>query len=314
MGGSSNPDFLAWVKAEIIKEFGLKDLGAAKQFLGVEFIRNLTMKEMWMHQSTYIATLLDDLRMANCNPAKTPMDANRLIFSAEPVLTDRHTEYQMLISKLLFLSICTHPDISYLVNSLAQHSSAPRQSNFDAIKCTLRYLKGTATLGLHYTAQINQGPFAPQGFLDSNWAGEKDRRSVSGYAWFYRTCLIDWGSKKQQCVVLSSTKAEYVALTTCIQSGIAIRSLTTQLKLEVPSLMIVMCDNKGVISLSSETSHQSRTKHIDIKYHFIRLHIENGTFEVVYVKSQDNCADILTKLLPIEPHQRIANLLGLASH
>jgi hypothetical protein len=92
--------------------------------------------------------------------------------------------------------------------------------------------------------------------------------------------------KKQQCVALSSTKAEYVALTTCIQSGIAICSLATQLKLEVPSPTIVMCDNEGAISLSSETSHQSRAKHIDIKYHFIRMHIQNGTFKVGYVKSQ----------------------------
>jgi hypothetical protein len=314
MGGSDSSDFLAWVKAEIMKEFGLKDLGAAKQFLGVEFIRDLARKELWMHQSTYITTLLDDLGMGNCNPAKTPMDVNRSDFSTEPVLADRRTEYQMLIGKLLFLSICTRPDISYTVNSLAQHSSAPRQSNFDAIKRTLRYLKGTATLGLHYSTQTKHEPFTPRGFSDSDWAGERDRRSVSGYAWFYGSCLIDWGSKKQQCVALSSTEAEYVALTTCIQSGIAIRSLANQLKLDIPPPTIVKCDNEGAISLSSETSHQSRAKHIDIKYHFIRLHVENGTFEIVYVKSRDNCADILTKPLPIEPHGRIASLLGLASH
>jgi hypothetical protein len=137
---------------------------------------------------------------------------------------------------------------------------------------------------------------------------------VSGYTWFYGDCLIDWGSKKQQCVALSSTEAEYLALTTCIQSGIAVCSLVKQLGREVLSPTIVRCDNEGAISLSSETSHQSRAKHIDIKYHFIRSHIEDGTFEVVYVKSQDNCADILTKPLPIEAHQRVVDLLGLASH
>ena len=124
--GSNNAEFLAWVILEIMKEFGLKDLGAVKQFLGVEFIRNMATKELWMHQSSYIANLLDDLGMKDCNPAKTPMDTNRPENVDEPVLTNRRTEYRTLISKLLFLSICTRPDISYAVNSLAQYSSAPR--------------------------------------------------------------------------------------------------------------------------------------------------------------------------------------------
>jgi hypothetical protein len=314
MGGSDSSEFLAWVKSEITKEFGLKDLGAAKQFLGVEFARNLTTKELWMHQTSYVQTLLEDLSMSDCNVAKTPMDTSRLDVNTEQVLPDRRTEYQTLIRKLLFLSICTRPDISYAVNSLAQHSSAPRQTCFDAVKRVLRYLKGTASLGLHYKAQTDLDHFIPRGYSDSDWAGEKDRRSVSGFVWFYGDCLIDWGSKKQQCVALSSTEAEYVALTTCIQSGIALRSLANQLGLNVPSPTCVKCDNEGAISLSSESSHQSRAKHIDIKYHFIRFHTESKTFEIVYVKSSDNCADILTKPLPIESHTRIVALLNLASH
>jgi hypothetical protein len=134
MGGSDNTEFLAWVKSEIMKDFGLKDLGAAKQFLGVEIVRDRAKKELWMHQRSYISTLLEDLGLTDCNPAKTPMDTNRSDVSAESVLTERRTEYQTLIGKLLFLSICTRPDISYAVNTLAQHSSAPRQSHFDAIK------------------------------------------------------------------------------------------------------------------------------------------------------------------------------------
>jgi hypothetical protein len=240
------------------------------------------------------------------------MDLTRPDISAEPTLTERCTEYQALIGKLLFLSICTRPDISYAMNTLAQHSSAPRQSCFDAIKWVVRYLKGTANLGLHYKAEIND--FAPKGYSDSDWAGEKDRRSVSRYMGFYGKCLIDWGSKKQQCMALSSTEAEYVALMTCIQSGISLRSLAGQLKLDVRTPMPLKCDNQGAISLSSETSHHSHAKHIDIKYHFIRSHVNEGTFEVSYVKSNDNCADVLTKPLLIKSHQRMVGLLNLSLH
>jgi hypothetical protein len=155
MGGSNSSKFLAWVKSEITKEFGLKDLGPAKQFLGVEIVRNLATKELWMHQASYIKNLLEELSMSDCNLARTPMDTTRCNSTTEPILTERQTEYQTLIGKLLFPSICTCPDISYTVNSLAQHSSAPRQPHFDAIKRTLRYLKGTADLGLHYKTRTN---------------------------------------------------------------------------------------------------------------------------------------------------------------
>ena len=137
---------------------------------------------------------------------------------------------------------------------------------------------------------------------------------MSGYTWFHGDCLIDWGLKKQQCVALSSTEVEYVALTTCIQAGIALRSLANQLGLDIPAPTTVRCDNEGAISLSSETSHHSRAKHIDIKYHFIRSHVESGTFEITYIKSSENCADILTKPLLADLHVHLMVLLNLTSH
>ena len=313
MGGSNSDAFLAWVKSEIMKEFGLKDLGPVKQFLGVEFVRNLASKELWMHQSSYIRTLLDDHDMSDCNPAKTPMDLARIDPGIDTAMPDRRTEFQTIIGKLLFLSICTRPDISYAVNSLAQHSCSPHAEHFTAIKRVLRYLKGTISLGLYYRADDTDSISALRGYSDSDWAGEKDRRSVSGYAWFYGKCLVDWGSKKQHCVALSSTEAEYVALTTCLQSGLALRSSITQINQSVSSPSITRCDNEGAISLSSNTSHHSRAKHIDIKFHFIRSHIEQGTFEIVHVRSKDNGADILTKPLPTDAHAHLVQLLSLVS-
>jgi hypothetical protein len=234
LGGSNYPPYLAWVKAEILKEFGLKDLGAVKQFLGVEFEHNLTSHTLKMHQQSYIKMLLEEEGLLNCNSIKTPMDTSRSNLADKEEFPDRRSEYQTIIRKLLFLSICTHPDISYAVNSLAQHSASPQKSDFNAIKCILRYLKGTEMLRLMYQANENYKMHL-YGFCDSDWAGKSDRKSVSGCVWFLGNCLIDWSSKKQTCMALSLMEAEYIALSSCIQSGIALESALTHLDITAPS-------------------------------------------------------------------------------
>jgi hypothetical protein len=309
LGGSNHPPYLEWVKTEIAKEFGIKDLGAVKQFLGVEFEHNLASRTLKMHQKTYIKMLLEEQGLSDCNPVQTPMDTSRSNLTEENELSDRRSDYQTLIGKLLFLSICTRPDISYTVNFLAQRSSAPRKSDFEAVKRVFRYLKGTETLGIIYRADDKE--ILLYGFSDSDWAGEGDRRSISGSAWFLGNCLIDWSSKKQSCVATSSTEAEYVALTPCVQSGIALQSALRHLNIVTPIPHVIWCDNNGSISLASNTSHHTHAKHIDIKYHFIRSHVESGNFELIHVDSEENCADILTKPLPSGSHHHVSNLLGL---
>ena len=151
-----------------MKEFGLKDLRPVKQFIGVEFIHDLASKELWMHQASYIKTLLKDHDMSNGNPAKTPMDLAQIEPGVNTALPDRRTEYQTLVGKLLFLLICTRPDISYSVNSLTQHSCSPHLEHFTAIKQVMHYLKGTADLGLHYTAEGSDPILNLCGYSDSD--------------------------------------------------------------------------------------------------------------------------------------------------
>ena len=313
LGGSNHQPYLDWVKSEIRKEFGLKDLGPVRCFLGVEFERDLTNRILWMHQASYIKVLLEDHGMSDCNSVRTPMDTSRPSPVDSPALLDRRLEYQAIIGKLLFLSLCTRPDISYTVNSLAQHASAPKQCHFDAVKRTLRYLKGTASMGLRYQSDNDASLTSLIGFCDSDWAGEEDRKSVSGHCWFLGPHLVDWSSKKQSCVALSSTEAEYVALGACVQTGIALRSALLQVDLEPDRPIVVGCDNEGATSLATNSSHHSRAKHIDIKYHFIRSHVSSGAFNVVHVPSRENCADLFTKPLPHDSHNRFCKMLCLVA-
>ena len=175
MGGSNCSQFLAWIKKEILREFGLKDLGDVTQFLGVQFERNLSMRELWMHQKEYIHTLLEDYELLDCNTVSTPMDSSSSLSTNGP-LCDSASEFQALMGRLLFLSICTRPDISYAVNRLTQHNAHLTVDHLAVAKRVLRYLKGTQNLCIHY--QATPYTMSLSAFSDSDWAGLLDRVSV----------------------------------------------------------------------------------------------------------------------------------------
>jgi hypothetical protein len=138
--------------------------------------------------------------------------------SPSPASCDLSSEYQTLMGKLLFLSVCTRPDISYAVNCLCQFNATPRPNHLAAAKHVLHYLKGTLHLSIHYHAISDSLSLLV--YSDSDWAGLADRILVSGHCWFYSECLIDWKSQHQRTVALLSTEAEYMALTSCVQSGL----------------------------------------------------------------------------------------------
>lgn len=136
-------------------------------------------------------------------------------------------------------------------------------------------------------------------YCDADWAGNpEDRLSILGYAWFYTGGIIAHASKKQSTQALSLTEAEYMAITHTIQDGLWLCSMFRELHITRPSPIVIHIDNTGTISLSKEAKNHIRSKHIDVRYHFIRRHIEHGTFLPRWLPSHRNTTDILTKSLP----------------
>lgn len=215
LGTSNTPPFLRWVKSHFNERFSIKDLGPVQKFLSIQFERNRQGRCLWMHQAEYISHLLDEYGMLNCNPVLLPLDANHPfgrpsdMHDAIPNLTSR---YRKLIGELLYLFICTRPDISFTVNSLVQHNANPSLNHYAAAKRLLRYLSGTINIRMLYGGErIDEGLHA---FCDADWASNpEDRLSISGYAWYYAGGLIAHTSKKQSTHALSSTEAEYMAMT-----------------------------------------------------------------------------------------------------
>ena len=192
----------------------------------------------------------------------------------------------------------TRPELSFVVTYLSQFMSKPKVCHLNAAKRVLKYLKGTKEKKIVFS-KIKMSEIALKGFSDSDWGSGHDRKSVSGYCFTLQENgpIISWKSKKQSIVALSTCEAEYVALTYAIQESLFLKQLVCDM-LNLSDLKIhIGVDNQSAMKLSKNPISHQRSKHIDIKYHFIRDIISKGLVELYYIPSQHNVADLFTKPL-----------------
>jgi hypothetical protein len=217
--------------------------------------------------------------------------------------------YQSAIGSLMYAMLGTRPDIAYAVGATSRYCSNPGPSHWVAVKRIFRYLKGTMNHELEYKGQ---GQLI--GYTDADWAGDiDDRRSTTGYTFIVGGGSVTWNSRKQQTVALSTTEAEYMSLAEAAKEATWIRTFLFELGFgPVENVATrIYSDNQGCIALSKKPTYHSRTKHIDVRYHFIRDAIENGTFDVIHISTDDMVADVLTKGLSREKHCRFKEEMGL---
>ncbi|HVW99086.1 MAG TPA: Ty1/Copia family ribonuclease HI, partial [Candidatus Babeliaceae bacterium] len=214
---------------------------------------------------------------------------------------ENKTVYQSIMGELLYAANISRPDIAFQVGRLCQYMSDPHEHQLQAAKRVMRFLSQTADDCLLFgTNEINHGDSGATVFSDSDYAECKEtRRSTSGCIVVYNGDIIHWFSRKQKLVTLSSTEAEYVALGEAVKELLWCRSWLLEVY-EGKELgpMTVYEDNQSTIRVAKNGELISqRTKHIDIRYHFIREHIDNGTVKIEWVESKEQLADILTKPL-----------------
>lgn len=148
-------------------------------------------------------------------------------------------------------------------------------------------------------------------FCDSDWASQADRKSVSGYVFVLAGGAVAWSSKKQTTVVLSTAEAEYTAAVHATKQLLWHCSLLTEVGLPTPKVWTLRTDNQAAIAIAHHPEFHPRTKHIDIAMHFLRDHVEKGTLNIIYVPTEDNVADLFTKRIPREQHQKLTASLGV---
>jgi histone deacetylase 1/2 len=275
------------------ESFPIKDMGKLDYFLGLE--ATYTSGGMPLIQRKYALDLFHRVNMENCNPTSTPLSAT------EPLARDTGTLlgaddsfwYRSVVGGLQYLTL-TRPDISFAVNKVCQFLSQPTDVHWESVKRILRYIKGTLQTGLHIRKSPSTGISI---FTDADWAGCVDyRRSTGGYAVFVGPNLISWSSKKQPTVSRSSTEAEYKALANGAAEAIWIESLLKELGVLQQRTPIIWCDNLGATYLMANPVFHARTKHIEIDFHFVRERVTAGELDVRFISSNDQLADVFTKL------------------
>ena len=218
-----------------------------------------------------------------------------------------NTIYRGMIGSLLYLT-ASRPDIMYSVCLCARFQANLKESHLTAVKRIFRYLNGTKDFGLWYPCSNN---FELVGYSDADFAGYKvDRKSTSGCCQFLGTSLICWHSKKQNSVALSTAEAEYIAAGACCSQLLWISQQLRDLGINYRGIPI-KCDNTSAISITKNPVQHSRTKHIDVRHHFIRDHVEKGDIAIEFVSTELQLADIFTKPLAAERFNFIRHELGM---
>lgn len=297
------------LKIALKERYKMKDMGELSYILGISVIQDKEKNCVFLHQKHYIEAMLQKYGMGNANPVATPADANVKLRKSDGVSKPVHQyTYQSMVGSLLYAAMATRPDIAQAVSAVSKFNANPDAAHLTAVKRIFRYLKGTVNLALKYE-QSDSGALI--GFSDADWAGDQDdRRSTTGNIFLLSGGAVSWLSKKQVTVALSTAEAEYIALSQAAQEGIWLRRLLSDLGMEATSTVILE-DNQGAIAIAKNPVNHSRTKHIDIRYHYIRECVQNGQIELQYCPTNDMKADILTKPLTKQKFEYLRGEIGL---
>ncbi|GJR71521.1 hypothetical protein Tco_0083886 [Tanacetum coccineum] len=268
-------------------------MGELKFFLGLQV--HQSPRGIFISQSQYAIELLKKHGLDGCVSMSTPMATERLDADLQGTPTDQ-TTYRRMIRGLMYLT-ASRPDIAYATFVCARYQARPTVKHLKEVKRIFRYLRQSYNMGLWYPKDYG---FELIAYSDADHAGCKDdSKSTSGGLQFLGEKLVSWNLKKQDCTAMSTAEAEYVSLSACCAQVIWMR--TQLLDYEYKYNRIPMyCDSKSAIAISCNPVQYSKTKHIDIRYHFIKEHVEMGTVELYFVGTEYQLADLFTKALPKE--------------
>ena len=286
-------------------EFEMSMMGELNFFLGLQ-IRQ-TKEGIFINQTKYTREILKKFGMENTKPLGTPMSSTCRLDKDESGKSIDQKLYRGMIGSLLYLT-ASRPDIMFSVCMCARYQSNPKESHLLAVKRILRYLSGSIEIGLWYSRDSS---FELIAYSDADFAGCKlDRKSTSGTCQFLGVNLISWSSKKQNSVALSTAEAEYIAAGSCCAQILWIKQQLEDFGIKLTKTPI-RCDNTSAINLSKNPVQHSRSKHIEIRHHFIRDHVQNSNVILDFVCTNDQLADVFTKPLSEDRFCLIRRELGV---
>ncbi|KAK6128108.1 hypothetical protein DH2020_038139 [Rehmannia glutinosa] len=272
-------------------EFEMSMVGELNYFLGLQ-VKQFD-KGIFITQNKYAKNLVKRFGLDNKKHMKTPMGTNDKLSKDENGTPIDPTLYRSMIGSLLYLT-ASRPNISYSVCVCARYQSCPKESHLKVVKRIIRYINGTTKLGILYSSDINTNL---AGFSDVDWAGDvDDRKSTTGGCFYLGNNLVSWKLKLQKCMALSTTEAEYIAVMEACKEMLWLKKFLQELDL-MQEKYTLYCDSQSAIHLSKNSSFHSRSKHIDVRYHWIRDVFNEKFMQLDKVHTDENGVDMLSKSL-----------------
>eukprot|EP00253_Pinus_taeda_P016143 PITA_16143 len=276
------------LKTQLSSKFDMKDLGAANYILGMEIKRDRAKRKLWLNQRKYVETILQRFNLQDSKPVKVPIPVGVRLSTEQCPKTQEDEEdmsrvpYASVVSSLMYAMVCTRPDIAHVVGVLSRFMSKPRKEHWTTVKWF------------------------------SDWAGDLDqRRSTSGYVFNLFGSAVSWMSKKQSVVALSTIEAEYMAATHASKEVVWLQRLCSSMGL-VQGVIRIDRDSQSAILLAKNPAYHSKTKHIDVQYHFVKDMIEDKKVLLVKVDTLKNTAYALKKSVSSEKFSWCRETIGIS--
>ncbi|KAJ8766885.1 hypothetical protein K2173_009229 [Erythroxylum novogranatense] len=299
---------IAGFKDSMKLKFDMTDLGKMRYFLGLEVSQRAD--GIFINQRKYALEVLQKFGMDRSNSVHNPIVPGfKLMKDVAGDAVDK-TYYKQIVGSLMYLT-ATRPDMMFVVSLISRYMENPTQFHLQVAKRVLRYLKGTTEFGIFYKKGGDNDLIT---YTDNDYAGDlEDRKSTSGYVFLLSSGAVSWSSKNQPVVSLSTTEAELIAAASCACQAVWLKLVLKKLDSNQNKRTIIQCDNSSTIKLSKNPVMHGRSKHIDVRFHFLRELTKAGSVELVHCATQEQVADVMTKPLKLDVFLKLRKLLGVCS-
>jgi hypothetical protein len=293
-------------KQSMMNEFDMTDLERMRYFLGIEVLQS--SNGIFVGQKKYVETILTRFKMDGCNSVNNPIVPGTKLCNDHGGSKINNTIYKQIVESLMYLTT-TRPDMMFVVSLLSRYMECPTELHLQAAKRVFKYLKGTVSFGVFYKKGGFEGLNV---YSDSDYAGDvEDRKSTSGYVFMLSSGVVSWSSKKQFIVILFTTKAKFIAVASCACQKIKLQRILQQLGHNQEGSTTIHCDNSSAIKLCKNLVLHGRSKHINVRFHFIRELTSMGVVEVTHCQTHNQIADIMTKPLKHDVFVKLRGLMGV---
>jgi hypothetical protein len=296
--------------AALRERFNITNLGESKFMLGMRITRNRRERTIKLDQELYVTKALEKFGLAACRRERTPAVPPGTANDGDGGGATDLKLYQEKVGTLLYAAISTRPDIMFAVNQLTQHMQAPTVADAKACDRVFRYLAGTKDRGLLFGRGARDEKLTVRVYADSDWGSDKsDRKSITGWIAMLGGDPVSWASKKQKVVAQSTCEAELYAEAAAINEAKWLSGLLQELGLETAGAPLILGDNQSAQALTKNDIKSERTKHVDIKYHYVHDEVNNGRVQLQWIPTTEQLADILTKALAGPAHKTLREQL-----